>query len=117
MIIRAILGLGLIDKRIKIKDGKEQSILALFYWKGANEEEKSKFRELCSEFKMLHLQIFPNFRSRNKSKGKLPIRLEQQSPYNVHDNYYQFHFLMLIHHSEYKHIPKFKELSVNMMPF
>lgn len=138
MIFRAILGLVANYKSIKIKDGPEQSKLAAFFWKGANENEKSKFRELCSEFKKLHLQLFPNFKIQNKrakrrflvksiktaesyQKGGLPVSsdyyLNKQSPYNVHDNYqsysYKFHSMF---HSTYKHVPKFEYLSVNI-PF
>jgi hypothetical protein len=64
MLLRAVLGLVIKDKRTKINDGKEQSKLASFYWKGANEHEKDKFRKLCSEFKKLHQQLFPDFKFR-----------------------------------------------------
>jgi hypothetical protein len=63
MILRAVLGLVARDKCIKSKigDGTEQSKLASFIWGGANENEKTKFEELCSEFKKLHQQLYPNY--------------------------------------------------------
>src|SRR3954454_14858363 len=66
MIFRAILGLVGNDKSFKFRDGPEQSQLASFFWKGAKEDEKSKFRELRSEFKKLHQRLFPNFKIHNK---------------------------------------------------
>jgi hypothetical protein len=63
MILRAVLGLVANDKNIKSKigDGTEQSKLASYIWGGADENEKAKFEELCSEFKNLHQQLFPNY--------------------------------------------------------
>ncbi|CAB4416466.1 unnamed protein product [Rhizophagus irregularis] len=63
MILRAVLGLVANDKNIKSKigDGTEQSRLASFIWGGASENEKNKFEQLCSEFKTLHRQLYPQY--------------------------------------------------------
>lgn len=63
MILRGVLGLVANDKNIKSKigDGTERSKLASFIWGGANENEKNRFEQLCSEFKKLHQQLYPHY--------------------------------------------------------
>ncbi|RGB26118.1 hypothetical protein C1646_747008 [Rhizophagus diaphanus] len=63
MIFRAVLGLVAKEKNIKstIGDGTSQSILASYIWGGASENEKNRFDQLCSEFKTLHRQLFPQY--------------------------------------------------------